>query len=222
MRISTFTSFREAVEPSAPSEPPTSSPELWDPVTGRTRDTVYFGATVDGRTTVLIHLPENGSVFVVFRRPIEAEHRVLVSARGDAWEIAGRNRHGVQLELWEEGRYEFTTAVGEQTALELTKLPEPKSLTGPWTVDFTPGWGAPDSIALEKLIPWNETSARGNPLFLRHGQLSHDVRVGRGAGKLTRPTAFGAGRPRRRGTRQRPPAGSRVDGPLDGRTSPAL
>lgn len=136
-------------------------PELWDPVTGRTRDAVWYRATDDGRTTVPIRLPENGSVFVVFQRPIEEEHLVSVSAPTGALEIAGRSRLGVQLQLWEEGRYELTTSRNERVSVELTKLPKPQSLAGPWTVDFTPGWGAPDSIVFEKLIPWNEHPIEG-------------------------------------------------------------
>ncbi len=42
-------------------------PELWDPVTGRTRSADSWRATNDGRTVVPLSLPENGSLFVVFR-----------------------------------------------------------------------------------------------------------------------------------------------------------
>jgi hypothetical protein len=46
-------------------------PELWDPVTGRMRDAVAFRQK-DGRTAVPLEFDPCGSVFVVFRKPIDA------------------------------------------------------------------------------------------------------------------------------------------------------
>ena len=42
-------------------------PELWDPVTGKQGTATAWTATPDGRTTVSLNLPENGSTFIVFR-----------------------------------------------------------------------------------------------------------------------------------------------------------
>ena len=44
-------------------------PELWDAVTGRRHDVPNWRQSPDGRTIVPLNLPENGSVFVVFRKP---------------------------------------------------------------------------------------------------------------------------------------------------------
>lgn len=44
-------------------------PEFWDAVSGSVRDAGTWRPTPDGRTSVLVDLPENGSMFVVFRRP---------------------------------------------------------------------------------------------------------------------------------------------------------
>ena len=33
---------------------------------------------------------------------------------------------------------------------------EPLPITGPWTLNFPSGWGAPDSVQLDKLISWTE------------------------------------------------------------------
>ncbi len=43
-------------------------PELWDPVTGQIHQAAGWRCTEDGRTVVPLSLPENGSIFVVFRR----------------------------------------------------------------------------------------------------------------------------------------------------------
>jgi len=42
-------------------------PELWDPVTGQRSGTASWRYTADDRTAVSLSLPDNGSVFVVFR-----------------------------------------------------------------------------------------------------------------------------------------------------------
>jgi hypothetical protein len=47
-------------------------PEFWDAVSGSVRDAATWRATSDGRTAVQLDLPENGSVFVVFRRAASA------------------------------------------------------------------------------------------------------------------------------------------------------
>jgi hypothetical protein len=44
-------------------------PELWDIVRGTIRDVANWRVSRDGRTVVSLDLPENGSVFVVFRKP---------------------------------------------------------------------------------------------------------------------------------------------------------
>jgi hypothetical protein len=44
-------------------------PELWDVVHGTIREAANWRASRDGRTVVSLDLPENGSAFVVFRKP---------------------------------------------------------------------------------------------------------------------------------------------------------
>ncbi len=44
-------------------------PELWDAISGRTRDAADWRVSNDDRTIVTLNLPDNGSVFVVFRKP---------------------------------------------------------------------------------------------------------------------------------------------------------
>ena len=44
-------------------------PELWCPVTGKISEAVGWRSMPDGRTTLTLDLPQDGSVFVVFRKP---------------------------------------------------------------------------------------------------------------------------------------------------------
>jgi len=46
-------------------------PELWDAVTGKMAPAEHWRPTADGRTALALCLPENGSVFVVFRKPCQ-------------------------------------------------------------------------------------------------------------------------------------------------------
>ena len=45
-------------------------PEIWDPLTGRIRDAVAFGQTIDGRILLPLQFAPRGSLFVVFRKPL--------------------------------------------------------------------------------------------------------------------------------------------------------
>lgn len=47
-------------------------PELWDAVSGKRRDAVSY-KQADGVTSLTLELPANGSMFVVFRKPIATE-----------------------------------------------------------------------------------------------------------------------------------------------------
>lgn len=129
-------------------------PELWDPLTGTIRDAVMYRVQ-DGRTIVPIRLPENGSIFVVFRRP--AEKLRLVSGTGpQPLEVRSRQPDAVAVRLWQNGRYQLETSADKELTAEVSSLAEPVALAGPWEVRFAPGWGAPEKTTFEKLISWTD------------------------------------------------------------------
>jgi hypothetical protein len=130
-------------------------PELWDPLSGTIRDAVCYRTTDDGRTIVPLELPENGSVFVVFRRPAEPARLVAVSGPPGGLEIAGRSGRGARLRLWQSGRYTLETPAGTPIVLDAT-LPESHPLAGPWQVQFDPAWGGPASIVFDRLMAWDQ------------------------------------------------------------------
>ncbi len=131
-------------------------PELWDPATGTIRDAVSYRATGDGRTIVPLRLPENGSVFVVFRRPASARHLVAVSGPDGGVEIEGRSASGLTVRVWESGRYELVASPEKRLTLDVAAIPEPVTLAGPWEVRFAPGWGAPERLVLDELVAWDK------------------------------------------------------------------
>jgi hypothetical protein len=131
-------------------------PELWDPTTGAARDAVCYRTTEDGRTILPLRLPENGSVFVVFRRPAHARSVARISGPEEGLQIEGRTEAGVRVRVWRQGQYVFRTSSDNPTTLDAAAIPDPMPIAGPWTVRFAPGWGAPESIAFDKLMAWDK------------------------------------------------------------------
>ncbi len=133
-------------------------PEIWDPQTGAMRDAVWFRTTEDGRTIVPLSLPEHGSVFVVFRRPISAPCVTQVIGPSNSWEIEGRTPSGIHACFWREGRFVFRTSAGKEVAIEVEATAPSLRLEGPWMVRFAPGWDAPDSMVFDRLVSWDKHS----------------------------------------------------------------
>jgi len=136
-------------------------PELWDPAAGTVRDALCYRRTDDGRTAVPVNLPENGSVFVVFRKPARERHLVSVSGPQAGLAIEGRSDAGARVCLWQNGRYVLATSEGRQVTVDAAALPDPVTLAGPWEVRFAPGWGAPESAVLPELAAWDKHPDEG-------------------------------------------------------------
>jgi len=140
-------------------------PELWEPTTGRVADAVCYRTTDDGRTVVPISLPENGSVFVVFRKAAASRHLVTVPASRNVLQIDGRTAEGARLNLWQPGRYQLQSSNDKTLVLDVSGLPAAQTLDGPWDVRFAPGWGAPEATVFDRLIAWNEHKNEGIKYF---------------------------------------------------------
>jgi hypothetical protein len=65
-------------------------PELWNPVSGRVDTEVGWQATEDGRTRLTLDLPQDGSVFVVFRKQGQPRPAVLPVTVGAEVTLNGR------------------------------------------------------------------------------------------------------------------------------------
>lgn len=80
--------------------------------------------------------------------------RTVEPARPDV-EIQSRDEKP-RLLAYQGGRYEFKTASGKNHLRKVPQAPAPIPLSGPWELRFPPGWGAPESVVLDKLISWPE------------------------------------------------------------------
>lgn len=65
----------------------------------------------------------------------------------------------------EPGEYELVSASGRAQKVNVTAPPPPLKIDGPWTVSFPQGWGAPESVTLDRLISWTEHPDAGVKYF---------------------------------------------------------
>ena len=70
-----------------------------------------------------------------------------------------------QLCVTKPGDYQCALGSGETTTISVPTIPDPLQISGPWTVTFPDGWGAPPQIQLDKLVPLNEHSDSGVKYF---------------------------------------------------------
>ncbi len=149
-------------------------PEFWDPVTGRITPAAAYRPSASGATVVPIRLPENGSIFVVFRHP--ADPGDLASFTGlpaEDSDILGRTGAGARARFWQNGACAAERRDGKRAAIDISGLPEPIPLAGPWEVRFAPGWGAPETATFDRLAPWDESPDEG----IRHFSGSATYRI---------------------------------------------
>ncbi len=138
-------------------------PELWDPATGEQKlQTLY--RTGQGVTAMSLRLPPHGSIFVVFRNAPEENHAVELKRMDGATTVAelipGPDG-GIRLRAPEAGRYMVRDTAGRMAIVNLEVPAGPYMIETAWTVDFTPGWGAPARVAFPKLISWTEYADDG-------------------------------------------------------------
>ena len=138
------------------------APELWHPENGQVEPQAVFQSTEDGRTRLPLRLEPNGSVFVVLRSPA-GEHIVETSWTGSAprTEVRLRGDGAAELEARAAGSYRVTMASGATLSAEVRAAGEVRTVEGPWSLAFAPGWGAPAKIGLEKLASWTENADPG-------------------------------------------------------------
>jgi hypothetical protein len=125
-------------------------PELWYPESGAMRDCPVYEDAEDG-IRIPLTLDEHGSLFVVFRRPIESLH--LTSA-SPGIEIHSTKGGKIQVSGQKEGVYELTSSDNRRFEVEISQLPTAIELNAPWSVHFLSGLGAPESVTWKDLSSW--------------------------------------------------------------------
>lgn len=133
-------------------------PEIWNPASGETADAISYRFKDDGRTMVPVDLPENGSVFVVFRNQPDKSHITSVEGPVAGLELTGKEGDATKVSIWKTGAYDFSISDGRRIKKSIeTGLPI--ELSGTWNVTFKPAeGGVPMETSFEKLSLWNENS----------------------------------------------------------------
>jgi hypothetical protein len=161
-------------------------PELWWPDTGRTEKVAVYDER-EGSTLIPLTLDPCGSVFVLFRAGAAPLAERMVSIRRKGVEISGladkpapetQLQHepialypnsgagtGYRLEVTQPGTYELKTAAGRALRVQVSEVPNPIEIGGPWELEFPQGLGAPERVTLERLISWTDHPNPGVKYF---------------------------------------------------------
>jgi hypothetical protein len=148
-------------------------------------ETSALYTTADGRTTLPIHFDPVGSVFVIFRQPNTRQSR-LVSVQEDGKPLFSDNDSSstetpvsfedkIQLTAWQPGSYSATTAEGKMLHAQVTPLPQPLRLVGPWQLSFPPKLGAPEKATFDHLMSWTDSPDDGVKYFSGTATYQQDV-----------------------------------------------
>jgi len=123
--------------------------------------------TLDGKA-LSATVNENGilELFEQAGADAPAPYRLVTSAQG-----------ALALEAFESGAYEFKSAKGKTTRVDVPALPAPQELGGSWLVRFPPDLGAPPSVTLDKLISWSAAADAGVRYFSGTAEYEKDFEL---------------------------------------------
>jgi hypothetical protein len=151
-------------------------PEIWNPETGTIQKLALYD-NQDESTRIPLKLEPHGSLFVIFREPAQ-QH--IVSLNFEKNRIFPMAENGIRTEEYfdiqadgsemsgivnREGQYTFTFDNGGKEVLHVNDIPPSFDITGSWSIDFPPGWGAPDQTTFPELISWTDSDQEGIRYF---------------------------------------------------------
>lgn len=130
-------------------------PEIWNPLTGDiVKVTVYDEDS--GSIKVPLTLPPFGSCLVVFRESVPSPHYISVSSLAKTTPRIEYTKEGIL--FLDPGIYTLTDNKVSKT---IKSTPDIYSVEGPWSLSFSKGWGAPDSVVFNELSSWTESEIEG-------------------------------------------------------------
>jgi hypothetical protein len=111
---------------------------------------------VEGKAGVDV-VPEGES----FTFPISVASSPVTSS----WQPVASPGGGIAVRAWGDGVFELRTAKGRTLTATAAQLPAPLEIAGGWELSFPPGWNAPASVTLDKLISWPDYPDNGVRYF---------------------------------------------------------
>ena len=133
------------------------APELWLPDTQTIQEQPVYEQTPEG-ICVPLELDPFGSLFVVFHKPADRSHLISMDPGIDATVLS---ENEVCITAFENGSYKMKTSDERTIQIDIDRIPSAIQVTGPWDVNFTAGWGAPDSVTFTELKSWTEHENQG-------------------------------------------------------------
>ncbi len=141
------------------------SVELWHPDTGRIEPCALY-EDEGGITRVPLSFDPSGSLFVVFRPGASKVHATQVSKVENTFpEILTRSDAKLFLQSSQGGDYTVALSDNSKATVSLPPVPAPVEISGPWTVTFPQGWGAPEKATFDKLLSWPDHRDEGIKYF---------------------------------------------------------
>jgi len=130
-------------------------PEIWNPITGNIVNVSVYDED-KGSIKVPLTLPPFGSCLVVFRESVPSPHYKSVSSLAKTAPRIEYTNEGILFP--DPGTYTLTDNKVSKT---ITSKHDVYYVEGPWSLSFSRGWGAPDSVLLNELSSWTESEIEG-------------------------------------------------------------
>ncbi|MBN1804784.1 MAG: hypothetical protein JW837_06005 [Sedimentisphaerales bacterium] len=127
-------------------------PEIWHPCSGTFLQLAVYEQTPQG-IRVPLHLDPMGSLFVVFRKPVNQIHLVSSDSAIDAVAISDEQ---IKISAFKNGSYKMRTTNNRTLEIEIDHIPSALQITGPWKVHFDSDWCAPAYVTFAELKSWTE------------------------------------------------------------------
>jgi hypothetical protein len=141
-------------------------PELWDPITGETRQILTYREE-NGQTIIPLSFEPEGSRFIIFRKANRSPHIIKIEKDGKLFfpnnEFEEIDKPLIEIfkdkgkmftTIFEPGNYTATWQDGKTTKFNLAAPNTTLPLSGTWEIDFDTSWGGPAHIQIDSLKSW--------------------------------------------------------------------
>jgi hypothetical protein len=148
-------------------------PELWDPMTGQSKEILTYKEE-NGQTIIPLNLEPEGSQFIVFRKANKAPHIIKIEKDGKSLfpnnQFTGVDKQSIEVvktggkvssTLFEPGDYSLTWSDGKILKSSLKSENASQSLSDNWNIYFDTKWGGPAHVQVDTLKSWTLFNDKG-------------------------------------------------------------
>ena len=128
-------------------------PEIWDAESGKTWNVKVFD-TLQNTVNIPLSLTPKGALFVVFSKPLPAKWIVNINGGND--ELSASLNCNQQISFAKANSMRLNFSDGSKQDTTLTKNTPELIVSGPWTLNFLDGRGAPSNYQMNNLKLWQQ------------------------------------------------------------------